>query len=503
MSFENLKLTKEEYVKMFETADWNIAVLEKTFDLLQEINKLPEFSLDIYPNQFEIVTYEQLIDAMSMVGLPISYGHWSFGKNFIASSNSYKKGHSNLSYEMILNTNPCISYNMEDNTTCLMVLVMAHAAYGHNNFFKENYLFKQFTKADAIVDYMKFARDYVKDCENKYGIEAVEEILDAAHALMHYGVDKYKKPSTLSVFAERDRRKKMAEIAEQNQNEIWNSLIPKDRKDLENFIFPTEPQDNLLYFFEKNSPNLKSWERELLRIVRKTAQYFYPQSQTKTSNEGWASFWHYEFINKLFELGYVGDGFMQQFLKHHTSVVFQPSFDKPYYSGLNPYALGFNIYNDIKRICQHPTEEDREWFPHLMGKNWREEIQFAMENFKDESFIMQYLSPKVIRDMKLFLIADDEDAYEYEVKKIHNERGYKEIRIALSNWYNRNRYVPEIQIKRVNIQSDRKLELLYTPYMDMSLDKKMCDKVMKYVHKLWGFDVEIFDTHGKLLAFVS
>lgn len=35
-------------------------------------------------------------------------------------------------------------------------------------------------------------------------------------------------------------------------------------------------------------------------------------------------------------------------------------------------------------------------------------LDFAMRNFKDESFITQYLSPKLIRDLKLFSIMDDD-----------------------------------------------------------------------------------------------
>lgn len=83
-------------------------------------------------------------------------------------------------------------------------------------------------------------------------------------------------------------------------------------------------------------------------------------------------------------------------------------FKHSYYYGINPYALGFNIFNDIRRIFENPTEEDRAWFPDLVGKNWVEAVDFAMRNFKDESFIAQFLSPKVMRDMRLFAVVDDD-----------------------------------------------------------------------------------------------
>ncbi len=45
------------------------------------------------------------------------------------------------------------------------------------------------------------------------------------------------------------------------------------------------PQENILYFLEKAAPRLQPWQREILRIVRHVAQYFYPQRQTKVMNE--------------------------------------------------------------------------------------------------------------------------------------------------------------------------------------------------------------------------
>ena len=81
----------------------------------------------------------------------------------------------------------------------MIALVIAHACYGHNSFFKGNYLFRQWTDADAIIDYMVFAKKYVMQCEERYGEQAVEEVLDSCHALMQHGVDRYHHPAPLSV----------------------------------------------------------------------------------------------------------------------------------------------------------------------------------------------------------------------------------------------------------------------------------------------------------------
>jgi len=78
---------------------------------------------------------------------------------------------------------------------------------------------------------------------------------------------------------------------------------------------------------------------------------------------------------------------MLEFLKTHTNVVTQPTFDSGAYGGLNPYALGFAMFADLRRICESPDAEDREWFPDFAGSDWQRTLDFAMRNFKDESFI--------------------------------------------------------------------------------------------------------------------
>ena len=161
--------------------------------------------LDTYPIQYEVITAAQMIDLCSTVGMPVHYAHWSFGKQLLGQEHTYKKGMSGLAYEIVINTSPSLVYLMETNTLPLQVLVMAHAAYGHNAFFKSNYLFRQFTQADAILDYLTFARNFILDCEERYGWREVERILDCCHALAPYGVDRYKKPTRLSVSRERER----------------------------------------------------------------------------------------------------------------------------------------------------------------------------------------------------------------------------------------------------------------------------------------------------------
>lgn len=481
--------------KLPYTSEWTYELLQR-YD--EEIAKIAaEYRLDTYPNQIEVISAEQMMDAYSSVGMPVGYHHWSFGKQFLSVEQRYKRGQMGLAYEIVINSNPCIAYLMEENSMTMQALVIAHAAYGHNSFFKGNYLFRTWTNPDSIIDYLVFAKKYVAECERRHGEEEVELILDSCHALMNYGVDRYKRPPRLSAQEERMRQREREEFLQSQVNDLWRTIPRTDSAAdaAKAARFPPEPQENMLYFIEKNAPLLEPWQRELVRIVRKIAQYFYPQRQTQVMNEGWATFWHYTILNTLYEKGLVTDGFMIEFLKTHTNVVSQPPFNSPYYSGINPYALGFAMMSDIRRMCENPTEEDRHWFPELAGTDWVKSLDFAMRNFKDESFIAQYLSPKLIRDFKLFSVLDDDTDNHMEISAIHDENGYRRVRRVLAGQYNLSMREPNIQIYSVNLRGDRSLTLRHTQHHRQPLADDI-GEVLRHFTRLWGFTVKL-ETAGE------
>jgi stage V sporulation protein R len=478
-------------------SDWTFDLIERYHAVIR--GTAARFGLDTYPNQLEIITAEQMMDAYASVGMPVNYRHWSYGKEFISTEKNYRRGQMGLAYEIVINSNPCISYLMEENTMAMQALVIAHAAYGHNSFFKGNYLFRMWTDASSIIDYLVYAKNYVAACEERHGVDAVELLLDSCHALMNYGVDRYRRPSKLSLTQELDRAKDREAYAQQQVNEIWRTLPPRLDKDTaekeEALRFPVEPQENLLYFIEKNAPLLEPWQREIVRIVRKVAQYFYPQRQTQVMNEGWATFWHHHLLNTLYDDGYLEDGIMIECLKSHTNVVFQPPVGHPAYSGMNPYALGFAMYTDIKRICEAPTDEDHYWFPDMAGRDWLETLDHAMRNFKDESFIGQYLSPRVMRNFRLFSIVDDEQDPTLEVSAIHDEAGYRTLREAMSRQYDLGSREPNIQVWSVNLRGDRSLMLRHTQDNNRPLHNN-AHEVLRHVTRLWGFPVHMESVDG-------
>jgi len=481
-----------------ESSEWTFPLLERYDAELARIAH-DVYGLDTYPNQIELITAEQMMDAYSSVGMPIGYHHWSFGKQFANIEKNYRRGAMGLAYEIVINSSPCIAYLMEENTLPMQALVIAHACYGHNSFFKGNYLFRAWTNADAIIDYLVFARGYIAQCEERHGEEAVELLLDSCHALMNYGTDRYKRPSPLSADTERRRQRERERYLQSQINDLWRTIPMKhsEEEDVEDERFPEEPQENLLYFIEKHAPLLEPWQREVVRITRKIAQYFYPQRQTQVMNEGWATFWHYTLLNTMYDEGLVNDGFIIEFLQSHTNVIAQPAYDNPHYSGINPYALGFAMMCDIRRICEQPTDEDRHWFPDLAGSDWKSSLDFAMRNFKDESFIAQYLSPKIIREMKFFSVLDDDVEDELEISAIHDEQGYRHLRQALADQYNLGSREPNIQVYNMDLRGDRSLTLRHTMYNRKPL-ADTSKEVLKHMRRLWGFPVrlESADTDG-------
>jgi stage V sporulation protein R len=214
--------------------------------------------------------------------------------------------------------------------------------------------------------------------------------------------------------------------------------------------------------------------------------------QTKVMNEGCACFVHHYIMYALYDRGLVGDGTMLEFNHMHANVLTQPDFDDQRYTGLNPYALGFAMMEDIRRICVAPTDEDREWFPAIAGcDDWKGVLKDAWADHRDDSFIQQFLSPQLIRKFRLFALCDDENDDHYTVTDIHDERGYRLVRERLARSYDIGCVEPNIQVVDVDLLGDRHLHLKHYVHNRIPLAEKSRDAVLLYIKRLWGYDVTI------------
>ncbi|SHJ45227.1 stage V sporulation protein R [Clostridium amylolyticum] len=316
--------------------NYSIKDLEKWSEKIEELVK--KAGLSFYPQEFEIVSYKEMLGYEAYLGMPSRYPHWSFGKAFEKNRTLYKFNLTGIPYEMVINSNPCIAYLMKDNNLLLQIMTIAHV-YGHNDFFKNNRMFKEDTKAPYALEMFKLhsqsIRKYINDPE--IGSTKVEKVLNAAHSIR------------------------------------FNTIRSKEEKIVNDKSYNNENNEDLLGFIIKNA-EMEEWKRHVLEIVKKETQYFIPQIETKILNEGWASFWHY---NILKELG-LSQNLYLEFIARHNQVI------APIKNGLNPYYLGFTL------------------FQYLDKKYGRKKVFEIRECDRDYSFLLRHLNEELCSEMNLF-----------------------------------------------------------------------------------------------------
>lgn len=494
---------------LFKGTHWDLELIDKIWNRIEELNK-EKYQLDYFPPQIEVVTANQMIHYSSMHGLPFMYDHWSFGKGYVENHKAYNAGQTGLAYEMIINTNPSVCYIMENNDATMQALVLAHAAIGHSSFFKNNYGFKTWTSPDTVLTYAKFAKEYVAECEKLYGPEAVEKILDAAHALQFNGIDRYVRTRELRDTKLDEMKEERARYQAMMDDPVWRTIPAKAkaRKD-ETSLFPWPfPEENLLYFIEKNSPGLDKWQRELIRIVRYFAQYFYPQIQTKLMNEGWASFWHYTLMTDLHEEGSISDASMLSFLQSHTSVCNQPQPKTRTMDGkvidvltssINPYALGYKMFKRLRQACENPTEADYKELPTICNTNWVETLKGIAEDYNDSTFVGQFLTSDLVEEFGFLILkpaAQDRIEAKFGIKKVQvtevqDKDKLSAIRKQLAEQYAFGSKFPTIEVIDYEVKGDRSLTLLHRPYNMQVLEEDTALACMKSLTTLWGYPVRL------------
>ncbi|TAJ75707.1 SpoVR family protein [bacterium] len=429
-----------------------------------------EFGLDPYPQEFEICDHEQMLAYTVYSGTPSHYPHWSYGKSYEKLKTLYDYGVSGLPYEMVINSNPCIAYLMRDNTLLLQVLTMAHV-YGHNDLFKNNFTFKPIRSEFTLETFKSHAdrvRQYVED--PSIGLEKVERLLDAAHALSlqcrHNLAIRKETPAE-----EQQRRLEEAEPSEdpfQSIHRRQEYTTPDLNK------VPLYPEENILIFIRDRNPHFSDWEKDLLTIVHEEAQCFIPQIETKIMNEGWASFWH----KRILEALDLPQGMNLEFLVRHNQVL------STIPGGINPYHLGMKVWEDLERRWDHPTaEEEKEYGP--KKKSGREKVFEVREVERDSSFLRRYLTEELIRELNLFEYQNR--GGEKVISRVADKENWRDIKETLIRSVGMGT-VPEIKIEDADYNNNGTLFLKH--YHDgRNLHLEYAEKTLQYLHQLWRREV--------------
>jgi stage V sporulation protein R len=238
--------------------------------------------------------------------------------------------------------------------------------------------------------------------------------------------------------------------------------------------------------------------------VRLIAQYFYPQPQAKVMNEGCATWVHQRIMTRLHETGQIDDAAYLEVLHSTTNVTTQVGFDHPAAGGFNPYALGYAMMCDIERVCTTPNDEDRAWFPDIAGNgDPLGTLRYAWANYRDESFILQFLSPAVMRQFRMFRLLDDTSQPSLLVDAIHDEEGYREIRRSLARHYDPGEGDADIQVVDADLSGDRRLLLQHYTRPGRLLQRRDAETTLRHLALLWGYEVRLQEVDAATDAVIA
>ncbi len=451
--------------------DREIGDLEKSLERIWEVAR--RFGLDPFPTRFEIVPATVMYEIGSYA-LPGRYSHWTFGKAYHRMKTMYDFGLSKI-YEVVINTNPSYGFLLETNSPIQNKLVMAHVL-GHVDFFKNNAYFSRTNR--RMVESASTHAARMSEYEFKYGRKTVEQFLDAVLSIEEHIDPNFfirRELEGAEAEAEAVRRAEKDRMKEGRYDDLWrlDRKLEPPTQDGEEKRREQPPEKDLIYYIMRHSPTLADWQRDAMAMIREEMEYFVPQMQTKTLNEGWASFWHARIMRELD----LPDQEMLEFADLHSGVV------SPHKGQLNPYYLGYKILEDIERRWDAPTQEERERLGRRGGEG-RAKIFEVRELDNDVSFLRNYLTEDLCEELDLFVyeLVDEE---EWTVTEKRWQRVRDQLVANMTNFG-----FPYIVVADGDYNGNRELYLRHQ-YEGAELDAPYARKVLEHVYVLWGRPVHL------------
>jgi stage V sporulation protein R len=453
------------------------AELEKLRQAIEEIwTESESTGLDPFPIHFEIVPATVMYE-IGAYGIPGRFAHWTHGKAFHQMKTMYDYGLSKI-YELIINTNPAQAFLMEGNSLIQNKLVIAHVI-GHSDFFKKNVYFQHTNR--QMAETAGVSAERIRSYEQEHGERAVEEFLDAVLSIQEHidpNLRIVRVPDADPNARPERRRRRGTEY-----DDLWllrgeqqEPVAPVRGKN------PPEPEKDLLLFLLRNSEELEDWQRDVLNIVRNEMIYFLPQMQTKIMNEGWASYWHSRILR---EMDLTAEEHVE-FTRLHAGVL-SPS---PRGTSINPYYVGFKIFEDIERRWNGDltAEERRDYerenhgpWPH-QGKG-REKMFEVRELENDVSFLRNYVTRYLVEELDMYIYRREGDEW------VVVEKDWRKIRDSIVDSMT-NFGFPYLVVEDGDYRKARELYLRHCPD-GRELDQHYAFKTLRYLFQLWGRPVHI------------
>ncbi|MHB1132455.1 MAG: SpoVR family protein [Chloroflexota bacterium] len=428
------------------------------------------FDLDPFELRFEMVPAHIMYE-FGAYGLPSRFSHWTYGRTYQEMKTMYDYGLNKI-YELVINTDPCYAFLLDSNSVIQNKLVVAHVI-GHADFFKNNIYFQQ-TSRDMLEGAAVNA-DRIHQYEYQHGKLAVEEFLDAVLALQEH-VD----PN--QIIRRRRELAKVVPLARQSRRagryddsmglgdaegavleEPASTLPPRS---------DAEPEKDILLYVLEHAPSLSDWQRDVVDIVRAEMLYFLPQMRTKIMNEGWASFWHARIMRQLD----LDDSDALEFARLHASVL------SPAKQQVNPYYVGYKIWENIEQRWDHPLPEDVLRNGHQPGQG-RAKIFEVRETDSDVSFLRNYLTEELVRELDLHVYKQDGEESKAD------EANWEEVRDTMVNGM-ANFGHPYLEVEDGNFEGRGEL-LIRHVFEGQELDLNYAERTIPYLYRLWGKPVHI------------
>lgn len=443
-------------------------------ELLPRIEDLAARSgLHYNPVDFEAVP-ESFMMEIAVYGLPVRMPHWSFGVRYISQLIQHRMGHSRL-FEVVFPGNPGHAYLAAGNSLAENVLVTAHVL-GHADFSRNNMLFQhsQQQVGDHIVEQAASHARQITLAVEEHGLKRVESVLDAALALeQHIDVDR-------RVQRERypEYQAAKAERLDDAFSRRFAALSPDgaaavEGPKLKRALIPPHPERDLLWFIANYAPELEGWERDIFLAVREESFYFHPLHATQIMNEGWASYWHARLLR---EADFLPQAAYVDAIKCHSDVVRPIAGSEKVALGLNPYHLGFSMWEDI------------------VEREGMDGARRIMHEDDDVSFIRNYLGADLAAKLQLFRFAADSSGsmkvLETDLHALHE--------VIVGSKYNFG--APSIAASHVRV--DGTLELTHDHQADgRGIDVERAKNVLEYVERVWRRPVILhtIDSQGTAL----
>jgi stage V sporulation protein R len=188
------------------------------------------------------------------------------------------------------------------------------------------------------------------------------------------------------------------------------------------------------------------------------------------------SIWHSRIMRQLGEKGVISDSETIEFAQLHSGVL------SPSRTTLNPYYIGFKMLEDIERRWDSPTREEQERLGRKPGSG-RQKIFEVREMDNDVSFLRNYLTEDLIKDLDLYLYKKEGDEW------VIAEKNWQKVRDGIVTSMTNFGY-PYLVVDNGDYRGNRELYIKHL-YEGQDLDLVYAEKTLQHVHMLWSRPVHL------------